>query len=428
MRSRDSADKPTVLVVDDTPDNLSLMSNLLKGHYRVKVANSGDKALRMVADDPPDLILLDVMMPGMDGREVCQHLKDDPRTRNVPVIFLTTNDHESDEERGLDLGAVDYIRKSFSIPVTLARIRNHIRLKQQTDQLAAMAVESERLRLEAQRATRAREDVLAVVAHDLRSPLSTILMSARLLQEPTTDASTQTSAVIGGRIVRAVTRMESLIKDLLDLAAIEAGQLAVDQQPVEAQSLASEAIEMMLPIARAKGLELTAHIADQLLSCDRGRILQVFSNLIGNAVKFTPSAERITVFGTVDDESTYRFTVEDSGPGIAPDQLPHIFDRYWQARNTDRRGVGLGLSIASGIITAHGGRIWVESEVARGTTFQFTLPCVSARGAEARWPAWVPIDPASYIPGSNASCSSGGCFCTSGRCHTDGAVPTASES
>jgi two-component system sensor histidine kinase/response regulator len=377
MRAFDAAEKPTVLVVDDTPDNLALMSTLLKGQYKVKVANSGEKALKMVAAHPPDLILLDVMMPGMDGREVLQHLKENPRTANVPVIFLTSNDQECDEELGLNLGAVDYITKPFSIPITLARIRNHMRLKLQTDQLAAMAVESDRLRDEAQRATCAREDVVAVVAHDLRTPLTTILMTARFLEGPARDDPFLAPAKLGGRIFRAASRMEALIKDLLDLAAIDAGQLAVDQQPIKVQPLAAEAIEMMLPLATGKDLRLSASLenADVLLSCDRGRVLQVFANLIGNAVKFTLSGGEITVLGRVDN-AAYRFTVQDSGPGIAADQLPHIFDRYWQGRSTDRRGVGLGLSIAAGIVTMHGGRIWASSELGKGSSFHFTLPRV----------------------------------------------------
>ncbi len=378
MHSFDPAEKPTVLVVDDTPDNLSLMSGLLKGHYRVKVANTGEKALQMARDQPPDLILLDVMMPGMDGREVCQRLQGDPRTAGVPVIFLTSNDQECDEELGLNLGAVDYITKPFSIPITMARIHNHTRLKRQADQLAAMAVESDRLRAEAQRATRTREDVLAVVAHDLRNPLSTILMAGTFLQGPAGGDVFLAPGKLGERIVRAASRMEALIKDLLDFAAIEAGQLAVEPQPVKADAVVADAIETMLPLASAKGLELSARLesGDALLSCDRGRVLQVFSNLVGNAVKFAPSGARITVHGAIDD-GAYRFTVEDTGPGIPADLLPHLFDRYWQARRTDRRGVGLGLSIAAGIVAAHGGRIWVESEEGRGSSFLFTLPRVA---------------------------------------------------
>jgi two-component system sensor histidine kinase/response regulator len=375
MDAIDSTDKATVLVVDDTPDNLSLMSTMLKGDYKVKVANNGETALRIAAEHLPDLILLDVMMPGMDGLEVCKQLKSNPRTERIPVIFVTAQNEEGAEELGLSLGAVDYITKPITIPITMARIRNHIRLKQQSDQLAAMVIASARLYTEAQRATRAREDVLAVVAHDLRNPLSTILMSALFLQEPhAPDGLVAVPKKFGERIHRAASRMEELIKDLLDLAAIEAGRLAVERQPHKALTLVTDAIEMMLPIASTKGVRLSVRLEseDLLLSCDRGRVLQVFSNLIGNAIKFTPAGERITVLGAIED-NVFRFSVEDTGFGIAADQLPHIFDRYWQARTTDRRGVGLGLSIAAGIVAVHGGRIWVESEVGTGSSFHFTL-------------------------------------------------------
>jgi signal transduction histidine kinase len=366
----------TVLVVDDTPDNLSLMSGLLKGEYKVKVANNGAKGLKMATKDPPDLILLDVMMPGMDGLEVCRRLKADARTERVPIIFLTSQDDEGGEELGLTLGAADYITKPFSIPIAMARIRNHIRLKQQGDLLASMAIESARLTDEAQRATRAREDVLAVVAHDLRNPLSTILMSASLLQmPPAADDRVLEPKGLGERIHRSAARMQELIKDLLDLAAIEAGQLAVERQPVKALALTADAVELMAPLAAAKGLHLSVRedSEDALLSCDRGRVLQVFSNLVGNAVKFTPAGQRITLAGAA-DEDAFRFTVADSGPGIPAEQLPHIFDRYWQARSTARQGVGLGLSIAAGIVAAHGGRIWVDSDAGHGSAFHFTLP------------------------------------------------------
>ena len=134
-------DKATVLVVDDTPDNLALMSGLLKNYYKVKVANNGETALKIAATaPPPDLILLDVMMPVMDGLEVCRQLKKNPQTEKIPVIFVTAKNEECDEEIGLNLGAVDYITKPFSVPITLARIRNHIRLKQQADQLESISL------------------------------------------------------------------------------------------------------------------------------------------------------------------------------------------------------------------------------------------------------------------------------------------------
>jgi signal transduction histidine kinase len=391
MEPGDTFDKPTVLVVDDTPDNLSLMSGLLKGDYKVKVANTGEKALQIAHDNPPDLILLDVLMPGLDGRDVCARLKEDPRTRNVPVIFLTSSNEECEEALGLSLGAVDYITKPFSVPITMARIRNHTRLKQQADRLEALARESARLTDEAQRATRAREEVLAIVAHDLRNPLSTILMSSRFLQETAGPDPFLAPAKLGERIHRAASRMECLIKDLLDLAAIEAGHLGIDRRPVHVQGLVTEAIEMMLPLATAKGVHLTARVGDPELqvSSDRARVLQVFSNLIGNAVKFTPAGQRIIVFAE-GDESAVRFAVEDTGPGIAADQLPHIFDRYWQARTNDRRGIGLGLSIASGIVAAHGGRIWVESQPGKGSCFTFLLPGLGPLDASlSRLPALV---------------------------------------
>ena len=371
----DITDKATVLVVDDTPDNLYLMSGLLKDAYRVKIANNGEKALEIAAEHTPDLILLDVMMPGMDGLEVCRRLKSNPQTKHIPVIFLTAQSEEGAEEFGLDLGAVDYITKPFSIPIAMARIRSHIRLKQQADLLAAMALESARLNAEAQRASRGREDLLAVVAHDLRNPLATILISALVLQEPPALNNPGVSPKkFGERIHRAASRMQGLINDLLDLAAIEAGHLTFARGPHQALMLVTDAVEMMLPLASLKGLQLSIGVEceDLLLSCDRDRVLQVFSNLIGNAVKFTPAGERITVLGAIVD-GAFRFTVEDMGPGIPADQLLHIFDRYWQAGSADRRGIGLGLSIAAGIVAVHGGRVWVESQVGRGSSFHFTL-------------------------------------------------------
>lgn len=237
---------------------------------------------------------------------------------------------------------------------------------------AAWAVENAMLHEQTQRAVRARDDLLAVVSHDLRNPLSTISMAANLLRKGADNR--EKTLRNAERIGRAAGQMERLISDLLDLAAIESAHLRVEQSTWRVATLVAEAMELMGPLARERQLQLQAVVADgeANVMCNRDRTLQVFSNLIGNAVKFTPQGGTITV-RVEPEERVVRVSVEDTGPGIPPEQLPHIFNRYWQARRSDRRGVGLGLSIANGIIAAQGGRIWVESTVGSGTAFRFTL-------------------------------------------------------
>jgi PAS domain S-box-containing protein len=230
-------------------------------------------------------------------------------------------------------------------------------------------------RAEAESSRRTRENLLVVVSHDLRNPLSAIATTASLLIKA--DPARETPARLlryGNNILRAAQRMDRLIIDLLDLAKIEAGRLLIDPQEHDVASLVRDTVEMLAPVASSKGLSLTADVAkfDARIFCDRERVLQVLSNLIGNALKFTAQGGTIHVSACEIDGET-RFAVTDTGCGIEADQLPHIFDRYWQAKGT-RDGVGLGLSIAKGIVEAHCGKIWVETEMEQGTTFFFTLP------------------------------------------------------
>ena len=235
-----------------------------------------------------------------------------------------------------------------------------------------------RLFHEATQATRARDEMLSVVAHDLRNPLNTIFMGSSAMIEDIPDAD----SVIGrnAKIVkRAAERMNRLIQDLLDVRRTETGQLSIDPHDELVAALVSEAMEMLRPIATAASLELQSEIAENVttVSADSARILQVLSNLVGNAVKFTPKGGRVTVrVEPLGDE--VRFAVSDTGPGIPADQVPHIFGRFWQANRKDRRGIGLGLAIAKGIVDVHGGRIWVESQVGEGSNFYFTLPVARA--------------------------------------------------
>jgi signal transduction histidine kinase len=168
--------------------------------------------------------------------------------------------------------------------------------------------------------------------------------------------------------------MNRLIRDLLDFASIQAGRLSVSVRPQDVAAMVAEVLEVTEPLAAAKSQRLVSEVPAGLeIRCDHDRVIQLFSNLIGNAIKFTPDGGTITVQAASDGE-VMRFAVVDTGPGISADELPHVFDRYYQAQRKNRDGIGLGLSIARGIVEAHGGRIWVESEEGKGSTFLFTLP------------------------------------------------------
>ena len=239
---------------------------------------------------------------------------------------------------------------------------------------AAIVVEHARLFHEAQQATRARDDVLAVVAHDLRNPLNTVTMAIGLMLENTPVERTQERRQV--EIVRrAADRMNRMIQDLLDVKRMESGRLAIDLRPEDVDVIINDMIEMLRPLAVGSSIALESSVPEGLppVLADSARIQQVLSNLVGNAVKFTPRDGRITVCAE-HIEGEIRFGVIDTGPGIPPEQVPHIFGQFWQASSSDRRGIGLGLAIAKGIVEAHKGTIWVESQVGLGSTFYFTLP------------------------------------------------------
>jgi PAS domain S-box-containing protein len=239
---------------------------------------------------------------------------------------------------------------------------------------ASLAVDNARLFHEAMQATRARDEMLGVVAHDLRNPLNTIFMGASLMLEVIADPDSRLSKQ-AQMVHRAAERMNRLIQDLLDVRRIDSGKMAIDARPEAVDALLNEAMEMLRPLATAASLELSCGVSSRLprVAADSARILQVLSNLVGNAIKFTPAGGKVRVRAeSVDGE--VRYTVSDTGPGIPADQLPHIFGRFWQGARADRRGIGLGLAIAKGIVEAHRGRIWVESQVGRGSEFIFTLP------------------------------------------------------
>ena len=226
-----------------------------------------------------------------------------------------------------------------------------------------------------------RDDVLGIVAHDLRNPLSTVLTQAALLRRAGAEPERR-SRKPGDVIERAARRMNHLIQDLLDVGRLEAGRLPVEQNRVSAHQTVLDCVEAQEPLAAAASLELRLDIPRDLpdVWADRERLLQVFENLIGNAIKFTRPGGYITV-GAAPRDGDVLFWVADTGAGIAAEDLPHLFEWFWQARKAEH-GAGLGLPIVKGIVEAHGGAVWVDSAVGRGTRFLFTIPMAP------RAPAW----------------------------------------
>jgi signal transduction histidine kinase len=242
---------------------------------------------------------------------------------------------------------------------------------------AALAVDNANLFEQLQRALRVRDEMVAVVSHDLRNPLSIITLSARMLQRANPSSANEPRSKTAA-ILHAADRMEALIRDLLDVTSLEAGGVSLNLQAHRVDDALANALESLQPIATTKSLVLEAEADEPDLSilCDSERLMQVFSNLLGNAGKFTPAGGTIRVHAARDGVAC-RFTVTDTGPGIAAEHLPHVFDRFWQGGDRAREGAGLGLAIAKAIVEAHGGQIEVASVLGAGASFAFTIPLSS---------------------------------------------------
>ena len=256
----------------------------------------------------------------------------------------------------------------------------------------AMALDRVDLYQKAISAARAREEMLATVSHDLRSPLHTILFSAALLERRALSSSASPEGRHLERIQRTAEYMQHLLRDLVDSAKIEAHRFLVEREPCEVATLVADVVEMMLPLAANKSIRIEVDLdgtAGAVAWLDRVRMAQVLTNLIGNAVKFTPARGAVVVHASLRDEELL-LSIRDTGPGIPEEDREHLFDRYWQARQTAQQGMGLGLFIARGIVLAHGGSIWVESELGVSSTFYVAIPTTPSpdpdKGADSAAP------------------------------------------
>jgi PAS domain S-box-containing protein len=284
---------------------------------------------------------------------------------------------------GKVLGAIAFVASTGSRVYGTADVR----LAEELAHRAALSIENARLYRAARRATQARDDVLGIVAHDLRNPLHTILLEAAILRRNRTE--TEQGRTAGQNIERSAKRMNRLIQDLLDVTRIEAGRLSVALSPVPSRDVLLDALAAHRALAADRSLELRLDAPSDLpeVCADRHRVLQIFENLIGNAIKFSQPGGCVSM-GASAREGEVLFWVSDTGPGIAAEDVPRVFERFWQSKPGQRRGAGLGLPIVKGIVEAHRGRIWVESTPGKGSCFFFTIRAAQPEVGACTSSAW----------------------------------------
>jgi signal transduction histidine kinase len=412
------AKRPSILIVDDTPTNIQLLAEVLQASYRLKVATSGKTALE-IAQSPesrPDLILLDIMMPEMDGYEVCRRLKQDPATQGIPVIFVTARGDVVDEELGLRLGAVDYLTKPVKVGILLERVGNLLEREQlrkevetQRDLLEARVAERT-LALSiakeaAEAANRAKSVFLANMSHELRTPMNGIIGMAELLRRRITDPKALDQL---GKVTHSAQRLLGIINDILDISKIEAERMSLKQVDFKF-GLVLENLMSLLDLKLAeKGLQtsidLAPGIAGMTLQGDPLRLGQILLNLAGNAVKFTEQGSlklRVRLVEESAADVLLRIEVEDSGIGITPEDQKRLFTAFEQADGSRTRkygGTGLGLAISKRLVQMMGGEIGVTSAPGQGSTFWFTVRLVKAtQGAVPSAPTFAGDTPAAQI-------------------------------
>ncbi|MEI6414838.1 MAG: response regulator [Pseudomonadota bacterium] len=359
-------DKPTVLVVDDTPDNLTLVSGLLENDYQVKVATRGDKALKICETAPPDLILLDIMMPEMDGFEVCRRLKADLATASIPVIFLTALNDVASTVKGLGLGAVDYVAKPIEPAILKARVASSLRLFQAHEALRQqydLLIDNARLR----------DDVEQITRHDLKNPLSAILGMVSALQSDSHLTQEQTQQIKG--IEQATYDVLHMVHLSADLLLMEQGKYRLKPQPVDLVNLITRVAEESRQAFAGKRITLLTHfpeLVEGILITLPGEPLLLYSllhNLVKNAAEAVQEGE--TVLVTLYDGEPLVITVHN--PGLV---AAEIHDRFFEKFVTHGKegGTGLGTYSAKLFVEAHGGRIDMESQAEKGVTLSLAFP------------------------------------------------------
>ncbi|MEP6516463.1 response regulator [Microcoleus vaginatus] len=403
--------KGNILIVDDTPENLQVLSATLADRgYKVRGVINGKMAIRAARSGSPDLILLDIKMPEMDGYEVCTQLKEDPKTSEIPVIFISALDEVLDKVTAFQVGGVDYVTKPFHVAEVLARIEHQLtiqRLKKQllnrNKELQEEIIERKKAEEAAAAASLAKSQFVANMSHELRTPLNAILGFTQVMSR---DSLLSHENLENLRIInRSGQHLLELINDVLDLSKIEAGIIGLDERSFDLYQLLDTLEEMFQIKAETKKMQLRFFVqanVPQYIKTDENKLRVCLINLLGNAMKFTPDGGRIWLRVSVESnqpppaESASHpnstsvepllilFEVEDTGIGIATAEIDTLFDAFvqTQAGRKAADGTGLGLTITKKYVQIMGGDIWVKSVLGEGTSFKFNIRVFAAISSE----------------------------------------------
>jgi len=358
-----------ILVADDTPENLRLLVAVLSAEgHQVRAVTGGQHALAAAERDPPDLVLLDINMPDMDGYEVCARLKQRPGLAEIPVVFLTAMNDVSNIVRAFDVGGVDYITKPFQLAELQARVRTHLALRRTQFQLRESLDKLQALE-------KLRDDMVHMLVHDMRSPLMAIMGHLAMVED---EAKAKLGAESLGDLsaaARSAADISRMANDLIDVSRLEAQQVPIDWREHDIGAIIRDVADSFAGLDACRALELA--LPERLsVRCDGGLVRRVIENLLGNAIKHTPSSAAILVSAEVRPGGA-RVSVFDEGPGIPPEARERIFDKFAVAslrRDHRYHSAGLGLAFCKLAVLAHGGRIGVDPRLPRGSEFWFELP------------------------------------------------------
>ncbi|MCP4350311.1 MAG: hybrid sensor histidine kinase/response regulator [Desulfobacterales bacterium] len=362
----------SVLVVDDNSKNLQILADILRSRdFKVATAKDGFKALKFIDKTKPDIILLDIMMPEMDGFEVSRRLKSKEATKDIPIIFISALNDTSDKIKGFRAGGVDYITKPFQEEEVFARINAQLKLK-----LASKKLKTANKLLQTANATK--DKMFSIIAHDLRGPIGSLSQALDILVDsPEIIGTEEQKSTFMKELKASAKRASLLLENLLCWARNQRCEIEYNPADTEFNQIIRNNINLLSGIAKDKTISLTSEINESLrVYADTDMIMTVVRNLISNALKFTPENGKVTVSAVLKDDFI-EISVVDTGVGISENDTEKLFspDEHFTTYGTqNEKGSGLGLLLCKDFVEKNNGKIWVETEEGKGSKFKFTLP------------------------------------------------------